>query len=53
MDTSLIAQYGVMGLWVGYMIYKEKTFYEDMKRSIDNNTVASNKIVSVIEYIKK
>ena len=43
MIEELAVQYGTLGMWVAYMIYKERTYMKNMKIAIDNNTKALNK----------
>lgn len=46
---SPLVQLGVAGLWLIYMIWKEKKFYEMVKISIDNNTEALEKLRFALE----
>ena len=46
---SPLVQLGVAGLWLIYMIWKEKKFYEMIKTSIDNNTATIEKLHYALE----
>lgn len=49
---SPLVQLGVAGLWLIYMIWKEKKnerFYEVIRTSIDNNTNAIEKLQFALE----
>lgn len=52
-DSSLLLQYGSLGLFTLYLIYDKQVLQQKMVDSIDNNTVATNNLVSVVEMIKK
>jgi len=47
METILL-NYGALGLWTGYMIWKEKNHYKEMKESLDNNTKVMHEIQVVL-----
>ncbi len=49
---DVLAQYGVLGLWTLSLIYEKYNSTRTMKKAIDNNTVATNRLSSIIE-IKK
>lgn len=53
MIDTLLVNYGVLGLWTIYLIRKEQTLTRDLKITVQNNTLAINKVSRVIELCKK
>lgn len=44
-----LVQLGVAGMWIIYMVWKEKSFQETIKRSLDNNTQVIEKLIIALE----
>lgn len=45
MIEDYLINYGVLGLWTISLIYEKITFQKQMKRVIEENTLALNKVV--------
>lgn len=43
-EYSILLNYGVLGCWTIYLLYKEKLFISELKKLIKNNTLALNKV---------
>ena len=52
-DTSALLTYGPLGLWTAVLLYDKYNTLNNMKRTIDNNTTATNRLSSLIEFLKK
>ena len=52
MIEDALLQYGILGLWTASLMYEKYNTSKYMKRSIDNNTVAVNKLSTIIELKK-
>ena len=52
-DTTVLLTYGPLGLWTAVLLYDKYNSLNNMRRTIDNNTVATNKLSSLIEFLKK
>lgn len=44
-----LVQMGIAGLWIIYLIWKEKRFQETIRASIDNNTNVIEKLIYALE----
>lgn len=44
-----LVQMGVAGLWIIYMVWKEKKFQDTIRTSIDNNTNVIEKLCYALE----
>ena len=49
MIEDILIQYGTLGLWVAYMIIKERTYMKEMKNALKENT---NTLVSLREHLE-
>jgi len=48
---DLLFQYGVLGLWTAYLVYKEFKQWPKFSQAISNNTTATNRMSSLVELL--
>ena len=52
-DFSALVTYGPLGLWTVVLLYDKYNTLTSLKTAVNNNTIATNKLSSLIEFLKK
>ena len=53
LDYSLLFNYGVIGLWLVYMVWREHHIMKSFVTSLDRNTEALEALITLTDSIKQ